>query len=69
MKENIKISDRASIGLSESRQHKPWFDEECSQAKMQWLQDSNESNEHNLNYVRREASEHFRKKQERKSER
>jgi len=29
---------------------------------MQWLQDPNESNIHNLNNVRREASGHFRNK-------
>jgi hypothetical protein len=29
---------------------------------MQWLQDPNQSNEDNLNNVRREASRHFRNK-------
>jgi len=29
---------------------------------MQWLQDPNQSNEDNINNVRREASRHFRKK-------
>jgi hypothetical protein len=33
------------------------------QAKMQWLQDPNQSNVHNLNNVRSEASRHFRNKQ------
>ena len=32
------------------------------QAKMQWLQDPNQSNVDNLNSVRREASRHFRNK-------
>jgi len=46
---------------------KPWCDEEClgfleqrKQAKMQWLQDANQSNVRNLNNARREASTHFR---------
>jgi hypothetical protein len=32
------------------------------QARMQWLQDANQSNSDNLNNVRHEASRHFRKK-------
>jgi len=32
--------------------------------KMQWLQDPNQSNVDNVNNVRREASRHFRKKEE-----
>jgi len=51
------------------KQHKPWFDEECSrlldqrkQVKMQWLQNTNQRNVSDLNIVRREASRHFRKK-------
>ena len=34
------------------------------QAKIQWLQDPNQSNIDNLNNVTREASRHFRKKKE-----
>jgi hypothetical protein len=34
------------------------------QAKMQWLQDSNQSNVDNLRIVKREASRHFRIKKE-----
>jgi len=48
--ENIKTSAKDSLGLHELRQHKPWFEEECSrfldqrkQAKMQWLQDPNQT--------------------------
>jgi len=51
------------------KQHKPWFDKESlrfldqrKEAKMQWLQDPNQSNVDNLNNVRREASIHFRNK-------
>jgi len=50
------------------KQNKPRFDEEClgfldqrKQAKMQWVQDPNQSNVGNLNNVRREARRHFRK--------
>jgi hypothetical protein len=46
IRENIKISAKESISHSESKDHKPWFDEECSelvdrrkQAKLQLLQD------------------------------
>jgi hypothetical protein len=69
IKESIKISAKDSLGLYERKRHKPWFDEECSkfldqrkQAKMQWLQNPNQSNIDNLNSVRREASRHFRNK-------
>jgi hypothetical protein len=48
IKEEIKISAKETLGLYEQKQHKPWFDEECSQVlgqrkqvKMQWLQDPN----------------------------
>jgi hypothetical protein len=66
---NVKTSAKEGLCLYELRQHKPWFDEESSrlldqrkQAKMQWLQDPNQSNAGNLNNVRREASRHFRNK-------
>ena len=59
IKENIKISDKETLGLYELKQHKPWFDEEClcfldqsKQAKMQWLQDPNQSNVDNLNSIK-----------------
>jgi len=55
--------------VHELKQHKPWFDEEClgfsgqrKQAKMQWLQYSNQSNLVNLNNVRCEASRHLKNK-------
>jgi hypothetical protein len=48
-------------------QHKPWFDEGCSellhrrkQSKLQWLQDPSQINGDNLNNVRLEASRHCR---------
>jgi hypothetical protein len=43
--ENIKISDKVSLGYYELKKHKPWFDKGLSellyqrkQAKLQWLQ-------------------------------
>jgi hypothetical protein len=69
IKENIKISPKESLGLHELKQHRTWFDEECSQfldqrkqAKMKRLQNPNQSNVDNLNNVRCEASRHFRNK-------
>ena len=66
-KGNSKISTKESLGQYEWKQHAPWFDEECSQfldqrkqAKMQWLQDTNQSNVDNLNNVRHEASRQFK---------
>jgi hypothetical protein len=56
IKENIKTSAKENLGLQELKQHKPWFDEESlgfldqrKHAKMQWLQDPNQSNVDNLN--------------------
>jgi hypothetical protein len=53
----------------EWKQHKPWFDKECSQflgqrkwAKMQWSQDPNKSNVGNLNNAKYEGNRHFRNK-------
>jgi len=69
IKENIKTSTKASLGLHELKQHKPWFDEEClglldqrKQATMQWVQDPSRSNVDNLNNVICEASRHSRNK-------
>jgi hypothetical protein len=69
IKENIKISPQESLGLHERKQHKPWFDAKCAQvldkskqAKIQCLQNPNQSKGGKLHSVRREASRHFRKK-------
>ena len=69
IKQNIKTSAKESLGLYKLKQHRPWFDEEClgfvdqrKQAKVQWLQDPNQSSVDNLNNVRLEASRHFRNK-------
>jgi hypothetical protein len=67
--ENIKISVKETLGYSEFKRHKPWFDEGCSElvdqrkrAKLQLLQDPSEINEDNLKIVRREAGRYFRNK-------
>jgi hypothetical protein len=51
IKENTKTSAKESLGLYELKKHKPWFDKECElfldqrkHAKMQWVQDPNQSN-------------------------
>ena len=66
---NIQTSAEESLGVHELKQNKPWFDEEClgfldqrKRAKMQWMQDPNQSNVDILNNVRREVSTHFRDK-------
>jgi hypothetical protein len=68
MKENIKTSAKESLGLYDVKQHKPWFDEECShfidqrkQAKMLWLHDPHHSNVDNLNNVRCEQKNEYLK--------
>jgi hypothetical protein len=61
IKESIQTSARESLGLHESKQHKPFLDRR-KQAKMQWMQDPNQSNVENLNKVRRDASTHLRNK-------
>jgi hypothetical protein len=60
---------KENLGCYEPKQHKPWFEEGCSelldqrkQAKLQWLQDPCEINGDNLKNVRRETSRHFRNK-------
>jgi len=70
--ENIKgdITNLAkdSLGLCERKQHKPWFDEECShctdqrkQTKVQRLLDQKGNNVDNLNNVMHDAIRYFRK--------
>jgi hypothetical protein len=67
--ENINISAKMSLGYSELKKYKPWFDEECSnllyerkQANLQWLQDPREINGDNLNNIRHGISRRFRNK-------
>jgi len=69
IKENIKTSAKESQGLHELKQLKPWFDEEWvrfldqrKQAKVQWLQDPNQSKVDDPDNVRHEASRQIRNK-------
>jgi len=69
IEENIKTSAKENLGLNELKQHKTWFDEnslrlleERKQAKMQSLQNPNQSRVDILNNVRREANRHFMSK-------
>jgi len=74
----MKTSAKESLVLYEMKQHKQWFDEECSRflyrrkpAKMQWLQNPNQNHGNNLDTVRRETSRNFsvkRKKEYLKTE-
>jgi len=68
-KENIKTSAKERLGLHELKHCKHWCDEECSRfldqrkkAKMQWVQDPNQSSLDTLNSVRRDAGRYFRNK-------
>jgi hypothetical protein len=69
IRENIKASAKESLGHYELQQHKPLFDDECSelidrrkQAKLQWLQNLSQVNGDNMDNVRLEASRTFRTK-------
>jgi hypothetical protein len=66
IKEDKKFSAKVTLRLNGWKQHKPWFDEECSQvlgerkqANMQWLQDPSQSNLDNMNIATHEASRYF----------
>jgi hypothetical protein len=67
-RENIKISDKESLGYYKLKNHKPWFYEGYSklsdqrkQSKQQWLQDRLGINGDNKDNVRCEACRHFKK--------
>jgi len=69
--EDIEASTKESVSLYELEQLilQVCFGEECSrflaqrkQAKMQWLQDPNQSNVDDINNVRRESNRYFEKK-------
>jgi hypothetical protein len=67
--ENIKTSAKDNLGYHRLKHNKPWFDDECSklidqrkQAKLQWLQNPNQTNRDNLQNVRHETSRIFRDK-------
>jgi hypothetical protein len=63
IKENVKASATESPDYYELKQHKPWFDEECSkllyqrkQAKLQWIHNPSQINGDNLKNVRHGTS-------------
>jgi 2-oxoglutarate dehydrogenase complex dehydrogenase (E1) component-like enzyme len=65
----MRASATESVGYYELQQQKPCFNKECSklldqrkQAKLQWLQNPNQTNEDNLNNVRRETGRTLRNK-------
>jgi hypothetical protein len=62
IKESIKTAAEEGLGLHESKQHKPWFDEECLGILDQRIHDLIQSNVDNLNNVRHNASRHSRNK-------
>jgi hypothetical protein len=69
IRENIKTSTKENVGYQKLKHNKPWFDDECSkltdqrkQAKLQWLQNPNQTNRDNLQNVRHETSRIFRNK-------
>ena len=71
IKENIKILAKYSLGLYDLKQQKPWFHEgrlrfldQRKQDKMQWVQNTNQSNVVNLNNVRCESRRQFGSKKE-----
>jgi hypothetical protein len=62
----MKISAAESLG-HELKHHKPWFDEKCSklldqrnQAKLQWLQNTSQTNGDNLSNITHKTSRPFR---------
>jgi hypothetical protein len=63
----MKASATESLGYYELKQHKPWFDEECSkfldqrkQAKLLWLHNPSQRNGDNLNNVKCDTNGTFR---------
>jgi hypothetical protein len=69
IRENIKTSAKDNLGYQKLKHNKPWFDDECSkltdqrkQDELQWLQNPNQINGHNLKNLRSESSRTFRNK-------
>jgi hypothetical protein len=63
IKENIKSSDKMSLGMCELTifyEELLRFLDQMKPAKMQWFQDPNQSNLYTLNNVRRKASRHLK---------
>jgi hypothetical protein len=66
---DCNVSAAETIDYYNLKQHKPWFDEECSkllyqrmQAKLQWLQDPSQIIRDHLWNIRHENSGNFKKK-------
>jgi hypothetical protein len=69
VRDNMKDSAIESLGYYELKQHKPWFDKECSKllylrkhAKLQWLQNPSQTHGDDMNNVRCETSRNYRVK-------
>jgi hypothetical protein len=69
IRKNMKSSPTQSLGYCELKQHKPWFKEQYlkllaqrKQAKLQWLQNTNQINGDNLKNIRSETNKSFRNK-------
>jgi hypothetical protein len=69
MRLNIKNSAKENLGCQKVKHNKPWFDDECSelidqreQAKLQWLQNPNQTNRDNLQNIRSKTSRIFGKR-------
>jgi hypothetical protein len=67
IRENIKTSAKDNLGYQKLKHNKPWFDDEClklidqwKQAKLQGLQNPNQTSGDNLQNLRRETSRTFR---------
>jgi hypothetical protein len=63
IRENIKTSAKENLGYQKLKHNKPWFDDKCSklidqrkQAKLQWLQNPNQTSRDNPQNVRHETS-------------
>jgi hypothetical protein len=68
IRDSIKSSAQAKIGILETHRNKPWFNQECSelatkrkQAKLLWLQNPNDQTEEDLTNIRRDTCRIFRK--------
>jgi hypothetical protein len=69
IRDNMNASATENLAYYVKKEHKPWFDEECSelldqrkQAKFQLLQNPSQTNEENMNNLRCENTITFRGK-------
>ena len=61
-RDGFKASAKEKVGVLETKRNKPWFDQECSelankrkQAKLLWLQNSNDQTAEDFSNVRRDT--------------